>query len=340
MQPTGIHHGVITYYCQSCRKHIYIANQDMKSVFSASTTPKSKKITYYPMVPFEEDHAELTKMYKRLGEDVLKQKSLNNHNNVTKYTQNSKSFQAVFLPKIVKTKIVPSSSVEKLEPFVPEWKHSSKARQEKKATTSRDNYVPNQGIWMTPPFPDAPTINLYSNQEIPIFVSHGQLRCQRTMHKLQNVNAIIRSARGILSMVPIQKCLTCHPAFFFISAEVLKNREHDVGRLEFIRLQEVPATALDSYQMSPEHELHKLGYNVSSNSNLSATERQALLSHIIEKRVLSKASIMAHLETLLRLNRNNSNMSQALTRWKEDLDFLAEWSDSTEIYNGFLTRRK
>lgn len=74
--------------------------------------------------------------------------------------------------------------------------------------------------------------------------------------------------------------------------------------------------------MNPESKLHILGYNVSSASGMSDSERQHLLAKLIDSSLITKAEIKSHLEWLIHSNESKPNMVNAVDRWKNDLKFV------------------
>lgn len=68
--------------------------------------------------------------------------------------------------------------------------------------------------------------------------------------------------------------------------------------------------------------LHKLGYNVDQRNELSSQERHEILAQIVTKRQIAKNEIISLLQYYIWRNENNVNMSFAIEKWEEDLDFM------------------
>jgi hypothetical protein len=75
--------------------------------------------------------------------------------------------------------------------------------------------------------------------------------------------------------------------------------------------------------LSPESSLHRCGYSVSNEANLTATERINLLNNIIEFNILSRAEIMSFLNWLINFNANHLDRADSLRKWKSDLMGIA-----------------
>lgn len=78
--------------------------------------------------------------------------------------------------------------------------------------------------------------------------------------------------------------------------------------------------------------LHKLGYNVNQQENLSSQERQKILAQIVQKRQISKNEIISLLQYYIRRNENNGNMIFAVEKWEQDLIFMKRFRmQSSEV---------
>lgn len=78
--------------------------------------------------------------------------------------------------------------------------------------------------------------------------------------------------------------------------------------------------------MSPESLLRKCGYTVNANDNLSDFERQKILMGVIENKLYTPTSIIAHLQFQINLNLNvlTRDMRSAIAKWKDDILFLKQ----------------
>lgn len=66
------------------------------------------------------------------------------------------------------------------------------------------------------------------------------------------------------------------------------------------------------------------GYNVRE-GNLSSDERHAILSWIIDSRLLSKAEIIKDLQFIVRYNVSKKGNEQAKTKWENDIQFVSRY---------------
>ena len=70
-----------------------------------------------------------------------------------------------------------------------------------------------------------------------------------------------------------------------------------------------------------ESKLHKLGYNV-IDGNLSKSERENILMFVIESRQLTFFEVVATIEQNIIRFENNPRMQKAVTKWRNDLQFI------------------
>lgn len=90
----------------------------------------------------------------------------------------------------------------------------------------------------------------------------------------------------------------------------------------------------DNYSMlSDRSELNLYGYDLSKNSSF----RCALLEDLIDTGFMTKASIIAHLEFLIRFGRNNPKNRHAILEWQDDLEHVRSYNQdhSRNIFGEF-----
>lgn len=73
--------------------------------------------------------------------------------------------------------------------------------------------------------------------------------------------------------------------------------------------------------------LNVYGYNVNSNENLTAHQRQSILASIVDRGILSKNQIASYLGYFIRLNGNKTkNFLDAIEKWNADRDFILDYN--------------
>lgn len=84
------------------------------------------------------------------------------------------------------------------------------------------------------------------------------------------------------------------------------------------------------FKYKSESVLHALGYNVRANNNLSTGQRQKILIDAVEKELLQVHEILDFLNWLVRVNESKKGHSKAVSKRKEDIEFIKSIALKTE----------
>lgn len=162
-------------------------------------------------------------------------------------------------------------------------------------------------------------------------------RCMSLNHRISDVKALVDVMTPEIEIVKMEisagYCDTCK-RYFILNEEyqkllakgiILCNviKEDDKGQVKHIEK--------SISQWNKESILHKLGYNVDSSQNLSATKRQKILSKIIDCKILTRVEICTHLDMLIRLHQSKKEMQAACMKWKEDRKFVADYKNASRV---------
>ena len=87
--------------------------------------------------------------------------------------------------------------------------------------------------------------------------------------------------------------------------------------------------SMDGNMFNPFSRLALYGYSVGQ-KGLNDRERQEVLSYVIDNKVMYKSKIIAHLQGLicLRENRTDKDFSDAIRKWKMDINFVNGYKNS------------
>ena len=154
---------------------------------------------------------------------------------------------------------------------------------------------------------------------------HGEF-CVIGGHELQEIEGIINvinSSGEILEVkVPIAKCIVCNKYYLHDRQyKKLKALGMILCRIEDKKAQ-YDVWGNHFSEWNQESILHMYGYNVSSTVNLTETQRHTVLKMLVERKILSRFSIIDHLEFLINLNRDKIGFDAAVKKWEIDVDFL------------------
>ena len=154
----------------------------------------------------------------------------------------------------------------------------------------------------------------------------SQVSCYKN-HKVVQDECVVdlAGAMGKTVRLPIHRCLTCGK--LFIGVESYKIFTEEYGLMLFERLpDESMKRDQDQYfkNFNSESKLHRMGYNVAA-GGLTEKERRALLISLLENKYMSYLEICADIENAIRIFEGRPNYDAALTKWRRDLRFIAEY---------------
>lgn len=107
-------------------------------------------------------------------------------------------------------------------------------------------------------------------------------------------------------------------------------RQHGLPYLKLHAVATTGGTSWSGTALRQNSELNLLGYSVSSTEGGSMYERRRLLRNIIDGGILSKHTIMNHLEWLIHFHEGNPQMVNAIAEWESDLWYLAGYQAETQ----------
>ncbi|MBR4344029.1 MAG: hypothetical protein IKP88_15250 [Lachnospiraceae bacterium] len=80
----------------------------------------------------------------------------------------------------------------------------------------------------------------------------------------------------------------------------------------------------------PEQSVLKMcGYSVDKKTDLSSKERKEILNSVIINGIYTKERLISFLEWLIRKNAAKPSMSDAVSKWENDIMFLRDWNRPT-----------
>lgn len=164
--------------------------------------------------------------------------------------------------------------------------------------------------------------------EADVIVLSSSKRCTNQNHKIDDIVGIlpIKTDKRIENTaVDIGYCHNCNKYIMLTSAyQALKGKP--VCWVKDLRTDKVYNDPNTNFPLNlQEHIIHKYGYNVQSGNGLSSLDRQQILVNLINNKVLSKNEIISHLEYCIKMASGRDNMTAAISKWKQDLEFLCRF---------------
>ena len=169
------------------------------------------------------------------------------------------------------------------------------------------------------------------------------LQCRHKNHHVKDIQAVLTtiSRQGTVSKitVPAGYCPSCNT--YFIMDNVYQRIKHSGVPLCRTMDEKTyisgPSDVGDSpyAHLAQESALRQFGYTVNQAEDLPAVQRRNILAAIVDHEVLTKNEIISYLEYFINNSKNQRNkdgslrFSVALSRWKEDKDWISVYKIGT-----------
>ncbi len=167
------------------------------------------------------------------------------------------------------------------------------------------------------------------NDDSVLYVYKGQTSCHTRHHQMESTTAIFTGRNNIDIKLNVEYCKDCGK--FYVSYSVYERYREKYGMLlGKIRMDSAATVGLQDIVLSDSSPLKLCGYSVNQQDGYSRTERQYIISKVIEKGVLRKSEVVRYLEYFIKRNGQKSSNALALKKWKEDLDFTLKFKMSEQ----------
>lgn len=175
---------------------------------------------------------------------------------------------------------------------------------------------------------NSPVFHAYSHI---LWVHRGVIKCVRDKHDIECITGYLQNKKGQMVKLNVNHCKHCE-RFFISYDEYLHYRDLygplicNIHLTEYGKLSGTVPRAEDSL-------LSLIGYNVNQSDGLTDTERQYILSQILQNHIMKKNEIINYLNIFIRVNGAKHNMKFAVSKWKSDLDFVRNFQlETQDIY--------
>lgn len=161
---------------------------------------------------------------------------------------------------------------------------------------------------------------------ITAIVLNDNRLCTNSNHSIIDVDAKLRIAPRegsiIIHTVPAAYCEECD-TYFVLKKDYKEAKGYGTILCPIIdmtaqTLQKKGSSALST----SESRIHQLGYNVKRGNGYTKEQRQLILANILENTNISKYEIESCILRPMMQHKNQTNYSDAVSAWKEDLEFI------------------
>lgn len=162
--------------------------------------------------------------------------------------------------------------------------------------------------------------NLY---EDVLYVYKGKIKCIANHHNLINTTATLLTHDERTIRMNIQWCSDCK-RFLIMYDEYIYYRDLFGAVLGNIEYQ--PSDSDDDFFDMNEYSLLSLcGYNVRQSSNYTSKQRHYILKQLVDLGFMRKDEIIQKLHQFININGTQSRNAKAVSKWKEDLEFIRNY---------------
>ena len=169
---------------------------------------------------------------------------------------------------------------------------------------------------------DEDNLSLPHSDEVWVFRNLSSLNCNTEAHEVKTVTlSVVLIDKPLRIDIPTFYCRGCDR--YFVGEETLNIFRQEYGRM-FIKTrpiigEDVSQTRFKRFRT--ESELYSWGYNV-IDGEMSAETRRKLLFMLFKERKMTKFEICRDIENAIRLFNGRKNYENALSRWREDLEYV------------------
>lgn len=153
-----------------------------------------------------------------------------------------------------------------------------------------------------------------------VYDSYNNVKCvNSTKHKEENITVITDGSNGYPVSFSANYCSVCNK---YYTTKNSIDRDFPSKNYPFIHM--ALCGSSPSF-LNQESELHYYGYSVKADG-MSDKDRQNLLARLITFGFLSKSKIQNIITYFINYNGKRKNMSEAVSKWKNDLEFVTEYN--------------
>ena len=166
----------------------------------------------------------------------------------------------------------------------------------------------------------------FDNDTNVLYICKGTISCRKNNHIVASVSGLLASLDGRAVRLNVNYCSACK--LFFISYSEYKYYRDIYGALlGNFYVRETFGYSGTGYDNLAEESILKIcGYTVNQNDNLSSSQRQLILSNLMDRNVLSKYRIIEYLQFFINSSRYRNNMYMANKKWEADLQWVRSYN--------------
>lgn len=157
-------------------------------------------------------------------------------------------------------------------------------------------------------------------------------RCANKNHTVKDVRAIIFTiinGHKQSQIIDTSFCFNCC-RYTISESEFNRIKGKPICQIKWYDKKKNSLNNTDTWDFNIQHSiLYKLGYNVQKQSGLTPNMRRQILVNAIKSHKLSKGQICSYLEMFIKQKSGQSNMKDAVAKWRSDLQYIRNFKVDT-----------
>ena len=173
----------------------------------------------------------------------------------------------------------------------------------------------------------APDPNNFKPNDI-LYIYKGNIKCHIHKHPLIQATAILHSQTAQEIRLNVEYCPYCKK--FLLNYTLFEEYRRHYGVL-IGNLRMMTNGSFDGeYDLALESPLRLSGYNVGQKDGYTSSERRYILARIIYDGIMRKGEVIRYLSYFIRTNGAKPGNELALSKWREDLQFVQNYNTQTQ----------
>jgi hypothetical protein len=164
----------------------------------------------------------------------------------------------------------------------------------------------------------------FCSMNAPALITLYRRKIAASSDNIENVTAFLFFSNK-KEPVPVSVFYSRRTQQYYINEATYREFASKYG-LPYVHIQSEESSQTLGWNLRTHSELNLLGYSVGQNNGISMEQRHRLLGQLMDSGLMSKSSIMDHLEWLISTRSKNPAMSLACKAWSDDLRFVAQYN--------------
>ncbi len=167
------------------------------------------------------------------------------------------------------------------------------------------------------------------DEDSVLYIYKSRTSCHARKHEMVSATAVLTGRNNSEIKLNVEYCPHCKK--FFMSYTVYESyREKHGMLLGKLRMDSASTSGIADVVLSEYSPLKLNGYSVNQNEGYSRSDRQYILSKAIESGALLKNEVIRYLEHFINMNGRIIGNEIALSKWKQDLEFVLQYEMSKQ----------